>query len=54
MTFESKKIELIEADVTKFKYKIDKRFDVGVCTFFLCGHWHNIFHKTHKKEMKMP
>jgi ubiquinone/menaquinone biosynthesis C-methylase UbiE len=25
-------IELIEADVTKFKDKLDKRFDVGVCT----------------------
>jgi ubiquinone/menaquinone biosynthesis C-methylase UbiE len=25
-------IELIQADVTKFQYKIDKKFDVGVCT----------------------
>lgn len=25
-------IELFEADVTKFKDKIDKKFDVGVCT----------------------
>ena len=25
-------IELIEADITKFKDKLDKKFDVGVCT----------------------
>ena len=25
-------IELIEADVTKFKNKLDKKFDVGICT----------------------
>ena len=27
-----KNIELIEADVTKFKNKLDRKFDVGVCT----------------------
>ena len=25
-------VELIEADVTKFKEKLDKKFDIGVCT----------------------